>query len=192
MTRFQWRVWMEEHEASFRELMKSQASTRADRSQRLQARDGLPPAIPRWQPRQAAAGPSDGWPTLLWHRDGWHGLHTDGGLHVVFLYQLRGVSSVLDCSGMQAAPGSAFVTVPVDLRLRSHGMGWAAFEEVYLDRLSLLSISPSSPLPPFLSPAPVHAPLPFVIEQHFPTGGLAPSSSSTLRVLRRRTASNFE
>ena len=58
VTRFQWRLWMSEHEEEFRGMMKTASAERKQRSRRLTAREDLPKPIPRLQPLALRYEPS--------------------------------------------------------------------------------------------------------------------------------------
>ena len=102
VTRFQWRMWLSDHEREFRELMKTASAQRKSRSQRLRARGDLPMPVNRIQPQaNARYKPSARWAQILWLRDGWHGVRTDRGMSFLFLCHLRGDTFSLDLDGLR-------------------------------------------------------------------------------------------
>ena len=101
VSRFDWRLWMQRNETEFRELMKTAPQERKKRSHRLQARADLPDPVSRLQPRVERWKPVAEWATILRGRCGWHGIRTSSGMHLVFLYPLRGDTLVLDLTGLR-------------------------------------------------------------------------------------------
>lgn len=104
-TRLQWSVWMSDHEDEFRALMKTASAERRSQSHRLTARDDLPAPAPRLGCVVQLYKAKTSWGKILWSRDGWFGVRTYLGVHVVFLYHLRGETHVVEMAGLASPAG---------------------------------------------------------------------------------------
>ena len=114
VTRLQWTVWLSDHEDEFRGMMRTASAERRSQSHRLSARDDLPEPVPRLGGVRPVYKPKMSWGKILWMRHGWFGVRSAGGVHVVFLYHLRGDTHVVDMAGLSPARGAGEVVLRAD------------------------------------------------------------------------------
>ena len=77
VTRQQWEEWLHDNLTAFRTTMLTVEKDRRQGSVRVRARENLPPAVGRLQPRAITDGKChNNWSRQLQYRTGWHGLKT--------------------------------------------------------------------------------------------------------------------